>query len=122
MPKDRLHSAQLCTATDQIGGICVPQFVRGEFAYWQIGKEGFILPTEAARCHIPAADRRNDVDACLAGLCEVCSEFIAIGDITHLAVLRALYGRIFALCHARDNPANGDNLFLLVDVTPTQPP
>ena len=40
--------------------------------------------------------------------------------MTHLAVFRALYGRVFALCHARDNPAHGDDLLFLVNITPAQ--
>ena len=80
MTQNGLHSAQLSTATYQIGGVGVPQLVRGELAHRQIGKEGFVLPTEATRRHISAADRRHDIDACLAGLCEVYSEFITIGD------------------------------------------
>ncbi len=119
--EDRLYGTQLCTATDQIGGVGVSQLVRGELAHRQIGKEGFILPTEAARRHVSAAYSRHDIDARLLRLFEVYSEFITIGDITHLSVLRSFYGRIFALCRACDNPAHGDDLFLLANIAPAQP-
>lgn len=79
MTQNGLHSAQLCTATYQIGGVGVPQLVRGELAHWQIGKEGFILPTEATRRHVSAADSRHDIDARLLRLFEVCGEFVTVG-------------------------------------------
>ena len=90
----------------------------GEHAHRQARKEGFVLPAEAARRHIPATDRRHDIDARFRRLLEVCGEFVALGDITHLAVLRAFYGRVFALGYARDNAPYRNDLFLLIDIAP----